>query len=295
MANPTVIDLSRVPAPDALEKLDFEALNDAYKARFQALWAAVRADNPELPDYDVAMLETDPAIIIGEAFNYLRLLDRARVNQAVRSVLAPLARGADLDNVAARVNIARLTGETDAQLLRRYLLAFDRPSAGSPSRYLYETYTAWPQCLDAAVIGRAIHGRRGEVDLVVIGPDGRAPTPEELTLVRTAVRADHVKPEATAINVTAATRRLYAVNLVAEIPSGPDPAIVRQEVLARVRAAAKARLFIGSQLPIDAIAGAAYGDSILRVRRIAPAEDIAAEPYSIPVLDAITITTEVKG
>ena len=35
--------------------------------------------------YDVSRLETDPAIIIGEAISYLRLLDRARVNDAAKA------------------------------------------------------------------------------------------------------------------------------------------------------------------------------------------------------------------
>lgn len=295
MSNPTTIDLSRVPAPDALEAINFETLNDDYKARFQALWAVVRADNPELPDYDVAMLETDPAIIIGEAFNYLRLLDHARVNQAVRAVLAPTAKGADLDNIAARVNIARLTGETDAQLLRRYLLAHDRPSAGSRDRYLFEAWTAWPQMHDAAVIGRSVHGRRGEVDLVIIGPGGRAPTNDEMAAVRTAVNADGAKPEATAVNVLAAKRALYAVDLLVHLPQGPDPNVIKGEIVARVTAAASKRMRVGAEVPADAVAGAAYGDGVVRVTRRAPTADLLPDPYTIPVMTGVVITTEVRS
>lgn len=286
----TTIDLSRLSSPDAIEPLDYETLFTAYRDRFIAAWAELRTD-----DYDVGTLESDPAMIVGQAGAYLRLLDRARVNDAVRAVLAPTAQGADLDNVAARVNIERLEGETDAQLLRRYLLAFDRPSAGSAHRYLYEVYTAWPECLDAKVIGQGVHDRRGDVDIVIAGPGGRLPTTGELATVRAAVTAPHVKPEATSVTVLAAQRVTYAVQLAIDVSTGPDPAIVRDEALARVAAVSAERMTVGGEVPADLIAGAAYGPSVIHVTRTSPAADIAPDPYNIPVPTSIEITTRVRG
>lgn len=106
--------------------------------------------------FDTHGLAHEPVMIVGRAWTWLRLLDRVRVNDAIGSLLAPLAQGADLDNVVARQNIARLvvittTGsapavmETDAQLLRRYLLSFGRAAAGSRNRLLFDAWTAWPQ------------------------------------------------------------------------------------------------------------------------------------------------------
>jgi phage-related baseplate assembly protein len=303
---PTVIDLSRIPAPNAIDPLDYESLRAAFIERFSAVWAAARAVDPTLPAYDVEMLETDPAIIIGEAWSYLRLLDRARVNDAIRAVLAPLARGADLDNVVARVNIVRLvvtpaTGaaaavmESDAQLLRRYLLAFDRPSAGSADRYLYEAFTAWPAMLDAAVVGRAVHGRRGDTDIVVIGPNGVAATSQEMAAVRNAVNATNVKPEATSVSVIPAVRKTYTVSLVLVIPKGPDPSVVIADARTRVDAAITGRLLIGAEVPVWSIAGAAYGSNVIRVRVLSPTADIAPDPYSVPVCTGVTITAEVQA
>lgn len=298
------IDLSRLPAPDALEALDYEAMVSGFLERFLVRWEAMRERDPTLPEYDMEDLETDPAVILGEAWSILRTLDRARVNDAIRAVLAPLAKGADLDAIAARVNIVRLVVtpatatadavmESDARLLRRYLLAFARPSAGTSDRYLLEALTAWPQMLDGAVIGRAVHGRRGESDLVVIGPDGRAPTAEELSTVRAAVTASDVKPEAVAVNVLAATRRLFEVAMHLRIPAGPDAAAVEQEAEARVRKAAAERMVVGGEVPRGLVEGAAYGLSIVHVALAAPPADIAADPYGVPVLSAVTVTSEV--
>ena len=300
MVTAAAIDLSRLPAPNAIEALDYEALLAAFKSRFAAAWAAAREIDPTLPDYDVSMLETDPAVIIGEAWSYLRLLDRARVNDAVKAVLAPLATGADLDNVVARRGIVRLeitpaTGtatavmESDAQLLRRYLLAFDRPSAGSADRYLYEVYSVFPTLQDARVNGFAVHGRRGDVDIVVLRPAGRLLTETELNAIRAAINAAGVKPEATSVTVINAVRALYTVSLNLLIGVGPDPEIVRAEATAKIAAVTTDRMIVGGEVPLDLISGAAYVPGVLRVTRDAPKESIAVEPYRAPVMAGISI------
>ena len=306
MTAPTIIDLSSIPAPDAIEALSYEALNTAFLTAFQTLWATLRAANPELPDYDVAVLETDPVVVVGEAYSATRLLDRQRVNDAVKAVLAPLAKGSDLDNIVARIDISRLTVaaatdtsaavmETDDALLRRYLLAFDRPSAGSADRYKFEAFTAVPVLIDVAVLGFETHGRRGDVDIVLAGPGGRAPTTQEIAAVYAACSASGVKPEATSISVIGATRALYTGALALTIPTGPDPATVQAAASASVWAAANARLLIGAQVPVDVISGAAYGANVIRVDRASPSVDIPADPYTIPVMTGLTLSTTVSG
>ncbi|PPQ37077.1 Phage-related baseplate assembly protein [Rhodoblastus acidophilus] len=297
-------DLSALPAPTAIEALNFESLLTAFKDRFQAYWDAARVIDPALPAYDVSALETDPAVILGQAWSYLRLLDRQRVNDAVKSVLAPLASGADLDNICARIGVSRLLiqaatdtsdaiYEADAQLLRRYLLAFDRPAAGSVDKYLYSAFTAWPTMLDAAVLGFETHGRRGDIDLVLIGPAGALPTDTQLAAVRAAVNATGVRAEATSVTVIAAKRALYSVALTLEIPQGPDPAMVVSNASAAVTAAAAARMILGGQVPADLLSGAAYGPGVLRVARTSPTADIPPDPYTVPVMSGLTITPRV--
>ncbi|BAP94472.1 baseplate assembly protein [Aurantimonas phage AmM-1] len=301
------IDLSRTPAPDAIEALSFEDLRLAFLQRFQTEWDGERAIDPNLPAWDVGSLEANPVARVGaRAWSYLRTLDRGRVNDAIKAVLAPLATGADLDNVVARVNVERLVireatatapaiVEGDASLLRRYLLAFDRPSAGSRDRYLYEAWTAWPEMGDASVVGRAVHGRAGESDVVVTGPGGRVPTEGELATVRAAVTAPHVKPEALGVSALAATRREYQADLVVTVPaSGPDAEIVRLEAVARVRAAGDGRTVIGGEVPADLLSGAAYGANVIKVRDRAPVV-IEPDSYTVPVLTEITVDVEVRA
>lgn len=298
-----MIDLSRLPAPRIIEELSHTTLYEEFTARFIAYWETLRAADPTLPAYNAQSLNATPGATLGQAWAYEHMLLRARINDAIRAVLAPLATGADLDNVAARQGVERLvltpaTGdaaavmETDERLLRRYLASFERAAAGSAAAYEYWTLTAWPECHDVAVIGRAVHGRAGDVDLVLLGPGGRAPVTAEILSVRAAILNGSRSPEAVSVTVRAADRRLYAVALTLEIPSGPDLALVVAEAESRVRALAADRMRIGAQVPADAVAGAAYGPSVDRVRRLEPTEDIAGAPYAAPVLDTVTITAE---
>jgi phage-related baseplate assembly protein len=309
----STIDLSRIPLPAAIELLSYDQLLDGFKTRFLQYWESARVSDPTLPAYDVGSLETDPAMIVGQAFAYLRTLDRSRVNDAVRAVLAPLSAGTDLDNIAAGRNIERLvvvpanpqTGapailEGDAALLRRYLLSFAKPAAGTRDRYLLEAWTVWPQSddklhglLDARVNGHAVHGRRGDTDVVIIGPGGRLPTEGERAAIQGVVSAPHVKPEAVSVAVRAATQRFYSAQLVLELPSGPDPDLVRAEAADRVRKTGHARMIVGGEVPEGLIAGAAYGTSVIKVRDLAPVV-IEPDPYTVPILNGINIAIEVR-
>lgn len=302
---PTSIDLSRVPVPAIIEPLNAETLIADFITRFKAIWEEARASNPSLPAYDVEQLETDPVVIVGQAFAFLRLLDRQRVNDGIKALLATEAKGTNLDAVVARQNVERLVltpangpmpalMESDVSLLRRYLLSFDRAAAGSRDCYLYQAFTAWPLMHDARVNGHAIHGRRGDTDVVIIGPLGAIASPAERALVTAAVLADHVKPEAVSVAVIDATPLEYSVEMVIEVPPGPDAEIIRTEVVDRVRATGNARMLIGGEIPAGLLAGAAYGPNVIKVRDLAPVE-IAAEPYTLPVLANIAITLEIRA
>lgn len=299
---PTAIDLSRLPAPSAIDTLSFDELLQEAIDRFVADYAEARAIDPSLPAYSVEMLPTDPAIIELRTWSELRLYDRTRVNDAFRALLAPLAKGSSLDAVAASRNIERAPNEGDSNLLRRYLLSFDRPAACSRDRYLYEAYTAWRQSddkaqglWDARVNGFEVHGRRGDTDLVIIGPAGRLPTELERTTVRNAVTAPHIKPDAVSVSVLPAQRVEYTASLVIEVPGiGPSPEVIKAEAEARITAAALTRTLIGGEIPAGFLASAAYGDNVIKVRDLAPVV-IEPDPYKVPVMTGLTITTEVRA
>lgn len=310
---PTAIDLSRLPPPSAIEAWSPEQLIAAGKARFLEQWTAEQAIDPSLPDFTEDRLETHPTIITLRTFAGLRGIDRQRVNDAFRALLAPLARRSNLDAAAASRNLERLTivpasagvaaiMESDTALLRRYLLSFDKPAAGSRDRYLLEAYTVWPQSedktlglWDARVNGFDVHGRRGDTDLVIIGPAGRLPTELERTTVRNAVTAPHIKPDAVSVSVLAAQRVEYTASLVIEVPGiGPSPEVIKAEAEARVTAAALTRTLIGGEIPAGFLVSAAYGDNVIKVRDLAPVV-IEPDPYKVPVMTAVEVAVEIRS
>ncbi|PJN94872.1 baseplate assembly protein, partial [Amaricoccus sp. HAR-UPW-R2A-40] len=92
------IDLSRLPPPDVVERLDFETILGAMKADLIA----------RAPDLAPALaLESEPAVKILEVAAYRELLLRARINDAARAVMIATATGADLDHLAALFGVAR--------------------------------------------------------------------------------------------------------------------------------------------------------------------------------------------
>lgn len=310
---PTAIDLSHVAAPDALEAWSHDQMIANFKTGFLAQWALEQASNSALRDFTEQDLASHPVIVVARTWAYERGMDRQRVNDAIKALIAVLARGASLENIAASRNIQRLTivsatasapavMESDAALLRRYLLSFDLPSAGSVGRYLYDAWTAWPQSedrtlglWDARVNGRAIHGRKGDTDVVIIGPFGRLPTVGELAAVRAAVTNLNRAPEAVAISVMAATRVTYAVDLTIEIPAiGPSPDVVKADVAARITAAATDRILVAGEIPAGLLSGAAYGANVITVTDNAPVV-IAPDYYKVPVMTSLTVRTVVRS
>jgi len=148
----TAVDLSRLPAPDIIEVLDFETiLADAV--------ARMLVEFPEFGNRD-----SDPAKRLLRVFSYLAQLLRQRVNDAARAVMPAYAVGADLDNIAALFGITRFTitpgdevlgipavMESDADFRRRMVLAPEGYSvAGPEGAYIFHALTASPDVLDAS-------------------------------------------------------------------------------------------------------------------------------------------------
>lgn len=285
-----MLDLSSLPFPDILETLDFETLYNGFITRFIAFWNEVRLLDPTLPVYDVDGLETDPVAVVGQAYSFLRLLDRQRVNDAVKAVLAPFAQGADLDNVVARQGVARMAGETDARLLLRYLLSFDRESAGSSKLYRYQAYTAWDGVHHATTAGRAVHGRKGDTDIVISTIDGTQPTEAQYKTVLDAVTLETRTPEAMGVFLRVAEPEFYSLKYRLVVPAGADWELLRSQAIARVRKAALTRTQIGAKVPSSFLQAAAYQDNnIQSVEVLDGFEGVFASPYQIPILSDVEI------
>lgn len=95
-----LIDLSKLPAPQLIEELDYEAILSEMRKKLCEL----------LPEWTGYELESDPANKVLEVAAYREMLLRQRVNEASRGVLIAFAQGSDLDHLAAFYPEKRLEG-----------------------------------------------------------------------------------------------------------------------------------------------------------------------------------------
>lgn len=126
------IDLSILPKPTVIQELDHQAIVERQKQLFVTLWNEKRVTYPDLPEYTVEMLQSDPFAIDNEAESYREVLLRAEINDVFRATLLYFARGGNLDHLAAFYDVARMPGEEDSRLLDRVLLAVMGRSTGGP-------------------------------------------------------------------------------------------------------------------------------------------------------------------
>jgi phage-related baseplate assembly protein len=214
----SIIDLTQLPPPDAVEALDFEQIYQDMLAAFRAAmgggWSAA--------------LESDPVVKLLELAAYRELQVRARINDAARASLLAFAGGADLDHLAAFYGVRRMPGqdgmqgdgaaagaaaESDERLrLRVQLRAAALAGNGTAEQYRHTALSATPLVRDAAVLPAP----PGRVTLAV-WPGHAADGEAALAAVRQAFMADDARPlgvpldivlaEAVPLDVTATVRR----------------------------------------------------------------------------------------
>lgn len=128
----TSLDLSRLPAPAVIKTIDYEAIRSQRLISLQGRFTAAGIE------YDVASLETDPAVILQEADAYREMLDLAAINDAAKAVMLPFAIGSDLDVIGSLFGCYRMAEEDDARYRGRVALAPEAyATAGSAGAYIY--------------------------------------------------------------------------------------------------------------------------------------------------------------
>ena len=292
MSTPTpAIDLSRLPPPDLVEALNYEAILAEILADLEA----------RVPDYVVS--EADPAYKILEVCGYRELLLRQRVNDAARAVMLPYARGADLANLAALLGVERQlvdpgdpdaippvapTYETDARLRLRAQLALSAVSTAGPvSSYRFHALSADARVLDVAVASPAA----GSVTVTVLSREGNGTAPQDLLdAVKAALSDESVRPLGDVLAVQSATIVEYEVTAALTTGSGPDAAAVlaaARDELRRVVASARR---IGVAVPLSALYAALHRPGVTAVALTAPAADVAVGATEASYATAVTVT-----
>ncbi len=291
MSTTPTIDLSRLPPPDVVEALSFEAMLAAEITRLSTL----------VPGYVVS--EADPAYKILEVVAYERLLDRQRINDAARAVMLPYAMGADLDNLAALLGVERQvvdagdptaippvapTHETDERLRLRAQLALAAVSTAGPvSSYRFHTLGADARVLDVAVASPAA----GSITVTVLSTEGNGTAAQALLdAVETALNAENVRPLGDVLTVQAATIVEYQVTAELTIGPGPDSATVLSASQAAVEAYVEAARLIGVNVPLSGIYAALHVPGVAAVSLTSPAGDVVVGAAEASYATMVTVT-----
>lgn len=156
----TNIDLSKLPAPELVEELDFETIFDEMLAKLQELD----------PTFD-ALVESDPAYQILQVCAYREMGIRQRVNDAAKARMLAYATGSDLDHVGAdrQPPVIRLEGETDEAFRERIALAPEGWSTAGPrGAYEFHSRSAHADIKDV----RASNAGAGVVQVAVLSQVG---------------------------------------------------------------------------------------------------------------------------
>ncbi|MBC7952238.1 MAG: baseplate J/gp47 family protein [Rhodospirillaceae bacterium] len=222
-----VIDLSRIAPPDAVRTVSMEAIVGAMKADLLGRM-------PELTD---AIRESDPSMKIFEGQAVREGQWEARVNASVRAVMVAWAKGADLENLVAGIDMVRQvvdpgnpdasppvlpTYESDDRLRRRCVLYWNSISNGAPEGfYPFLALDASADVYDADSTSPA------PCEIVVhVLPRQGGDAAAILAAVQ-AVMADMRKvPQGDRVSVQAATVKPYRVVAELEIAGGPDTTVV---------------------------------------------------------------------
>ena len=288
----TAIDLSQLSPPDVVESLDFETILDEMITDLQARDSAFNA-----------LVESDPAYKILEVAAYRELLIRQRVNDAALSVMLAYATGADLENLAALQNVARLvidpgdpdadppvdpTYESDEALRARVQLAPEGQSTAGPiGAYEYHALSAHGQVLDVSVVSPAA----GEVTVTVLSTEGNG-TPDQdlLDAVEDALNEETVRPLTDQVTVAGATIIQYAIEATLYFYEGPDRATVLAEAEAAAEAYTEAHRRMGHDITLSGLYAVLHQPGVQRVELTLPAANITVDTDEASFCTGITLT-----
>lgn len=284
----TAVDLSRLPAPDIIEALDFETILADAVGRMQAL----------MPDFDNR--DSDPATKLLQTFSYFALLLRQRVNDAARAVMPAFATGSDLDHIAALFGITRFTlapaddasgipatMESDTDFRRRMVLAPEGYSvAGPEGAYIFHALSADADILDASAISPA----PGEVLVSILSRSGTgAASPALVAKIADYLTSATRRPLTDAVTVQSAAIVDYQVSAQITTFNGPDGSVVLAAARARLDAYVATCHRIGRDVTRSGIFAALHVEGVQNVTLLEPAADLVISRQQAPRCTGITI------
>ena len=282
MSNFTPIDLSKLPAPDVIETLDFETLLTNYINDFVA----------RNPNY-ATLLESDPAIILMQVIAYREMLLRARINEAAKANMLAYATKGDLDNLAAFFGVERLIDETDERLRKRTQLALEGFSTAGPiGSYIFHALSASNEVKSVS----ATSPNPGEVLVTILSNIGDGTVGQELIdAVSAKLNEDDIRPLTDQVTVQGATIVNYSVEAIITVYPGPSSAVIETEANNALNNFISERHAVGKVASLSGIYDALHVDGVKKVELTSPVADVVANDTQAPYCNNISISVITDG
>tara|TARA_Y100001949_G_scaffold163033_2_gene156579 strand:- start:1574 stop:2485 length:912 start_codon:yes stop_codon:yes gene_type:complete len=288
----TPIDLAQLPTPDVIEQLDYEQILAERKAYAVSLWPAAQQAQVAA----TLELESEPLTKLLQESAYRETLLRQRVNEAALAVLLPFAKGADLEQIGARFNVARLVitpanssavppvaavMESDDSLRERIQMAMEGLSTAGPrNAYIFHARSADGRVADASCISPS----PAEVVVTVQSAlgDGTA-EPDLLATVAAYLGDEDRRPVADRLTVQSAEVLAYSVTAVLHLNTvGPEAEPIRAAAETRLAALVNQRRRLGLEVNRSALDAALHIEGVRRVELPGWVDIVATEaqaPY----------------
>lgn len=297
MSTLTAIDLSKLPAPDVVEVLDFETIFADRKAQLITL-------KPEL--VNTLELESEPLVKFLQEISYRELYLRQRINEAAKAVMLPYAIGTDLDNLAALFGLQReqLEGEqieieSDESLRQRIQLSIEGfTTAGSVGSYIFHAINTSYQ--DETVKDVAVTSPNpGEVTVTVLSnseeTDG-VPSVDLLNAVTEALDHEDVRPLTDLVQVQPATIIPYIIDAELYFPSfNPGNSIVIEAAQAAIEQYIAEQHFLGKRVTLSGVLAALHQPGVEEVVLLEPTSNIDVLINEAAFCDQITLQEVTNG
>lgn len=327
MSGFTSIELSKLPAPDVIQTVEFEALFEDMKAE------AIRV-MPEVAPF--LELESETATKILQVCAHFRMLDRLEFNDGARANMLALAMGSDLDGLAAYWGVERLIVQAaddtvsppipelkeddDAFRFRTQLSLEGHSTAGPRGSYLFWAFSASgaikdvdaqapkfdklelapelaAQLPDDAIVLRVVDAvgldnpMPGDVALTVLAHAGNGtPTNDDLSTVEQAVNDEDVRPLTDNLRPRGAEILNYQIGAILTLYQGPDAAAVEAAANAALARYVDATHRLGHDVTLSGLYAALHQAGVQNVTLVQPIADIVVDPHQAAYCTEISVT-----
>jgi phage-related baseplate assembly protein len=271
-----VIDLRRLPAPEIVEALSFEAIKRQMLEDFRSRYGE-----------EVDLFESDPAVKLLEVSAYRELLLRARVNEAARATMPAFARGANLDHVATRRGIVRAGGETDESLLGRFLDEDDLLSAaGSKVGYIAQAKAVRLSGGGYIVDANADEVGPARVTVWVLFDPKAEERVRAADLATLREKMAYVRALTDHLTVEEASLKRFRLHSRLKVPYGADWGMVRAQAEASLRELFRTRFRVGQSIELSVLYAALHArNDVTSAEVIEPAGGVLCEAFEAPLLE----------